>query len=303
MKDIVTISRRAPPFAWRCVTKAINAKSYALLRDYQLVFQARGIEFIIWRTSKSVYFFVPALSENIALAELRAYRAENKRLYAPKLKWPVHKRALRVCFFLLPLLLFYPLQHGTRYFSWLPPPEELLKLGALNYNECIFHGQWHRLVTALTLHIDIAHLTGNLFFGAIFLYLLARLIGYGRALFLCVCSAILANFFAVIFREPGYVSVGFSTAVFASLGLIVGVWIRRFSDPRKMFISLAASFAILSLLGTEGAATDYASHIAGLVCGIFLGLICAGRGKLIPQLAYGIGAWVILALGWLFALY
>ena len=258
---------------------------------------------MIWRTPKSAYFFVPPLLENIAFAELSAYRSENRRVYNPKQKHPVYKNAWMAGFFLTPLLLFYPLQHDSRFFSFLPSPEELIKLGALNYNACVFQGQWNRLATALSLHTDISHLFGNLFFGAIFLFLLARLTGCGRAFFLCVCAAALANFCAVIFREPGYASVGFSTAVFAALGLTAGIMIRRLSDQRKRFLSLAASLALLSLLGTEGVKTDYGAHIAGLICGIFIGFLAGDRAPKFPQCVYGIAGLGFLTLPWLFALF
>lgn len=291
------------PYAWRCVSPAINPRSYARLRDYKLVLEARGIDYRVLRLRDRSYFFVPPLQEISALRELAAYRSENLKPAPQKIGWPEYRDAWRVCFYLSPLLLFYPLTRGSAPLApWLPAPDALRSLGALSYDAAVFHGEWRRAAAALTLHADLAHLTGNLFFGALFLILLARLRGPGLAFFLTVASGICANFIQIFFREPGYASVGFSTAVFAALGLTAGSMIKRSADFRKMFLAAAAALALLAMLGTEGERTDYGSHIAGLAVGMIVGFLWSDKKPAVPQIVYGLAGVAALVGPWLIAL-
>ena len=190
----------------------------------------------------------------------------------------------------------------SSFFSAIPPPDQLTKLGALAYNDVVSHGQYYRAITALTLHVDISHLSGNLFFGAIFLIMLARSIGWGSSFLWTIIAGSLANLASVFFRSPGYMSVGFSTAVFASLGLMAGVMIRRVDDPRKMFVSFASAIALLALLGTEGEKSDYGAHIAGLASGLILGFIRGDKPSRLPQVISGILGLVLIAGAWALAI-
>ena len=68
-------------------------------------------------------------------------------------------------------------------------------------------GQLWRAWTALTLHVDGAHLAANLAAGVWFGYLAARQIGVGRAWFLIVSGAALANLFEGL-SGPAELSLG-----------------------------------------------------------------------------------------------
>ncbi|MDE5833776.1 MAG: rhomboid family intramembrane serine protease [Desulfovibrio sp.] len=302
MKLTIRLRPRWIPYAWRRVTPGVNLKSFARLRDCKLVLEARGIPFVIWRVRDRAYFFAPALLETLARAELAAYRDELARPPSKKRPIPVHQSAEFAYLWLLPLLLFYPLQHGSRFFAALPPPAELTGLGSLNYAAVVFHKQYYRAFTAMTLHVDVSHLAGNSFFGAVFLYMLARAVGYGSAFLLTVFAGGLANLACVFFRTPGYVSVGFSTAVFASLGVLAGIMIRRVDDPRKMFVTLAAAVALLAMLGAEGERSDYGAHIAGLAAGLFTGFIRGDKKARLPQFALGALGLALLVCAWIIAL-
>ena len=59
-----------------------------------------------------------------------------------------------------------------------------LKDIGMNSSEGIFqNGEWWRIVTAITLHADLAHLSGNLLGIALFTYLCCRYMGNGLACF------------------------------------------------------------------------------------------------------------------------
>lgn len=289
------------PYAWRCVSPGISLKSFARLRDYKLVLEARGVPFLIWRSRDRAYFFAPPLVEKLALAELAAYREELSRPRRKTVAPPVYKNAPRACLWLLPITFFYNIS-GSSFLSALPPPDQLNRLGSLSYNDVVFRSQFYRAITALTLHVDISHLSGNMFFGAIFLIMLARAIGWGSSFLWTILAGSLANLASVYFRSPRYASVGFSTAVFASLGLLAGTMIRRVDDPRKTFVSLASAIALLALLGTEGERSDYGAHIAGLAAGLILGFIRGDKPSRLPQLASGIIGLSLIALAWTLAL-
>ena len=83
-------------------------------------------------------------------------------------------------------------------------------------------GQWWRVWTALTLHLDGPHLAANTVAGIWFGYLAARLLGTGRAWLLIVLGAGLANWIEAVFAAASHRAVGASTAVFTALGLLSG---------------------------------------------------------------------------------
>ena len=57
----------------------------------------------------------------------------------------------------------------------------------------IVHGQWWRAVTALTLHSDISHVTGNAVAFLVFLSALGRWLGGGLALFATLLAGTVGN--------------------------------------------------------------------------------------------------------------
>lgn len=154
----------------------------------------------------------------------------------------------------------------------LPPPRLWLAAGALDTLAVRLHHEWYRAVTALTLHADAAHLCGNIAFGALFLALLARGAGLGRALWLMLLGGSLGNALAVLLRREPVESIGFSTALFACVGALSGLMALRGAGRREMLLPVAAGAGLLAMLGTEGERTDYLAHVAGLVAGLALGM-------------------------------
>jgi rhomboid protease GluP len=144
----------------------------------------------------------------------------------------------------------------------------------------IMHGQWWRAVTALTLHADIMHVTGNAVFLVLFLSALGRWLGGGVALFSTLLAGIAGNLLtALIYGSPHNV-VGASTATFAALGLLAGLqFMRRFNVRmvgwrKRAFLAVAASLGLLAMLGT-GEKADMMAHATGLGFGLISGLLLA----------------------------
>ena len=275
-------------------------------RDGLLVLNACNIPHKTISLSGREQIYVPPLLEDIALAEIAEFSEESYRSEPVSTPTPMHRHYAVAALFLLPLLVW----HGLRVGWWpapsvLPPPSTWANAGMLDNILVFIYGQWYRLGTALTLHVGITHLCGNLAFGALFLSLLARLTGIGRALWLTVAGGIIGNGLTVLFRPKLVTSMGFSTALFACVGALAGFMAMHHNQRRKAVLPIAAGIAILAMLGTEGENTDYAAHIAGLFSGMVLGMWEAWRLQknwpALPQLLAGTLAVVLPVAAWIWA--
>src|SRR3984957_4955947 len=125
-------------------------------------------------------------------------------------------------------------------------------------------GQWWRAWTALTLHLDPAHITANIGAGAWFGYLAGRLLGPGTAWGLVVFGAGIANWVEALLAAADHRAVGASTAVFTALGLLAAYsWRERHMmqlRPAQRYGPLFGGVVLLGWLGTSGANTDVMAH-------------------------------------------
>jgi membrane associated rhomboid family serine protease len=145
--------------------------------------------------------------------------------------------------------------------------------GAVSGRQILENGEWWRLVTALTLHADVMHIFGNVLIGGVLVHLLCRLLGNGLGWFLILVSGILGNFLNVFLRGYMHNSVGFSTAIFGTIGILAGYQAvrKRTTAARDILLPLAAGGGLLAFLGTGGQRTDLGAHFFGLLVGIALG--------------------------------
>ncbi len=142
----------------------------------------------------------------------------------------------------------------------------------------IVHGHWWRAVTALTLHSDFMHVTGNAVAFIVFLSALGRWLGGGVAMFATLLAGAAGNLVtAYVYGSPHNV-VGASTATFAALGLLGGLQFQRRFRARtvgrlkRAFLGMAASLGLFAMLGV-GERVDMLAHATGLVCGLIFGLL------------------------------
>lgn len=289
------------PAFWRNITGFSGFTSYRQRRDWRLVLSACAIPHRLSQFNGREYLYVPPVLEGAALRELTGFDAERERAPAPPPASHPHWK-LAGCF-LLPLFLW----HGMRVGWWpapdfLPAPRLWLAAGALETLQVRLHGEWYRVVTSLTLHADAAHLCGNLAFGALFVALLARGAGLGRALWLTVAGGIAGNCLEVILRRQPVESIGFSTALFASIGALSGLMAMRGAGRREMLLPVAAGAGLLAMLGTEGERTDYLAHVGGLAAGLALGMWEGLRQKrtrpTLPQWTWATLAMSLPVLAW-----
>jgi rhomboid protease GluP len=147
--------------------------------------------------------------------------------------------------------------------------------GAIDSKMVLEQGQWWRLITALTLHADQVHLLGNCIIGGFIVHLLSRTVGYGLAALLLILCGALGNFFNIAIREATHLSVGFSTAIFAGIGLLSGLQVLAgpMTRLRNLLIPIGAGAGLLAMLGTEGERTDLGAHLFGFLCGLGVGIL------------------------------
>ena len=151
-------------------------------------------------------------------------------------------------------------------------------------------GEWWRSVTALTLHVDVAHLLGNVGFGSFFGFLAARLLGAGAAWASIVLAAVLGNLLDSALMPATHSSIGASTAVFATLGLVAAYsWRLQLSKRMQWahrWAPLICGIMLLALLGAGDENTDVLAHLTGFICGALLG---ASYARIPPKVFSNVG--------------
>jgi membrane associated rhomboid family serine protease len=165
-----------------------------------------------------------------------------------------------------------------------------------------------RSVTALTLHLDVAHVAGNAVATAVLLPAVAQRLGAGAGVLLVVLAGALGNVLAAMTHATGHAAVGASTATFAAIGMLGALRLCSGLTGEhtrwKSWTVPAASLLLLVLLGA-GRGADVLAHVMGFVSGAVVGLVGAvSRQPLGPavQWTFGALAAAILAACWLRAL-
>jgi membrane associated rhomboid family serine protease len=152
---------------------------------------------------------------------------------------------------------------------------ELLAWGAL-YAPAVNEGELWRLITFLFVHAGIMHLANNLLSLVMVGFLVEQ--SFGRWWFVAVYLATgLAGGVASLLWKPTVIIVGASGAIFgvAGFGLTLLLLKRqRFAFERPLLLKAAALyFGINLLMGALLPNVDLVGHLAGLVSGIFIGLV------------------------------
>jgi len=146
--------------------------------------------------------------------------------------------------------------------------------------QAMARGESYRAVTALCLHADSVHLMSNAGIGLIILYFYFHTLGNGLGLFALVTSAAIANLINAFLHHGGnHDSVGFSTALFACIGILSSFQFHRHRVYGRFgwWMPLMAACALLAMLGGEGKQTDFGAHLCGLLIGLATGYILTWR--------------------------
>ncbi|MDF1578010.1 MAG: rhomboid family intramembrane serine protease [Desulfobulbales bacterium] len=234
---------------------------------WTLVLLSAGIANLTEYHDRDYAVMVEAAQAERAALEIEHYEIENRNWPAPKTPMPAEtgEKTRPPTVLLMGALLVFHMVTGPFSAS-----SEWFSRGAVDSRAILEGGEWWRLITALTLHSGPGHLLGNLFIGGVIIHYLCRMFGTGLAWFMLVLTGTVANFINVAARGPGHISVGFSTAVFAAVGLLCGGQIKS-TNLRSILLPLGAGVSLLAMLGSSGERTDLGAHLWGLVVGLLFG--------------------------------
>lgn len=242
--------------------------------QWSLVLGAANIPSVIEFEKQSWVIKVSPIHEKMALGEIAAFMEENS-------DWPPSRPRKRVQ---LPVLTKYQpptiLMMGALVILYVitgpwTAGSDWFTQGAVSGKQIFEHGQWYRLVTGLTLHADVVHLFGNVLIGSVLVHFLCRLLGHGLGWFLILASGTLGNFINILLHDNSHTSVGFSTAVFGTIGILSGYQAvnKKSATLKEILLPLAAGAGLLAFLGAGGPRTDLGAHFFGLLAGVILGAL------------------------------
>ncbi|MCM2311819.1 MAG: rhomboid family intramembrane serine protease [Steroidobacteraceae bacterium] len=267
------------------------------------VLHAVGIDSQVAWLGRAWGLIVPAHQQAAALAQIEHYERENPPRRRPADPDPLHRGAwIGSVAYATTILWVGYLAGGLAFHA------DWLDAGALVAGPTRAGEIW-RAVTALTLHLDVGHLLANLGFGVVFGLLAGQLFGAGIAWATVLLAASAANLLNAFIQPATHSSVGASTAVFATLGLLAAYswWRRRDQGDRWAYrwAPLVAGVILLGFTGAGGERTDVLAHLTGFAMGALAGVahatIAVPRGRAAQWLA-GLVASAVLVGAWVLAL-
>ena len=240
-------------------------------KEIELLLLARAIPF----SSKSSYweklFYIPHNHADYTRKEIHAFQEENQN-------WPPVENLKQIQTFRFSWIsIFIPT--CLAFFHWyttrMTPAHFWLNLGRFSADR-VLAGDYWRLVTSLTLHVDDAHLLSNMLGLAVFVGGVNTLIGSGLSWLLVLVAAALGNYFNALFFQVAHDSIGASTAVFAAVGLSSIFGVRNYHQKKQLkgryLIPFIAGFGIFAMLGTNPQ-TDVTAHLFGFISGALIGIL------------------------------
>jgi len=247
-------------------TATIPARSRVDAMDIGLVLISQGIEATIERTEESGWALeLRAEDYQAAVEAIRLYRQENQGrrwrrevLHSGLLfDWASSAWVILLC-------LFY----------WLNDTRVDLRTPGVLDTVALAQGEWWRLFTAVWLHADLAHLTGNATFGFILLGLAMGRYGTGVALLAAYLAGVGGNVLGWFVSLQPHYGLGASGMVMGCLGLLavqsVFIW-RQTPRAGRLFLSSLFGGVMLFVLLGLAPGTDVVAHFGGFICGLGLG--------------------------------
>lgn len=265
-------------------------------RERGLVVAAMDLPYWIEREDGAWVLFVEENARGQAAAALAEFEAEEQARVHVQKPEPLVIPKLALALTLVAMVIFYRMQTGAN--------PVLIERGVA-VDARILHGEWWRCFTALTLHGSVEHLVSNLGL-AVFAFAFAfSRFGTGAGLLGTVLGGAMGNLLnAFAHAAKPHASLGSSTALFASLGLLAGgelaarLMHRATRTGWQLLVPVGAGLAFLSLYGGAGSNrdgtpimdtgnVDLMAHLFGLVAGVALGSVLFAAG-----LRRGARAWV-----------
>ena len=285
----------------------LSTRDWSRTSEAGLVLTALEIDHDVERVDGRWVVSVPVESASRARAELSEYAQERFRPPVGKLPLPELSTGWRGVLIYVGVLLAVAVlaRQGAYGYGWV----ELGRIDSVR----ILAGEWWRTVTALTLHVDVGHLAGNIVFGAFFGLYVGRYLGSGVGWAAILGAGALGNALNVLIQPERHLAIGASTSVFAALGLLAAyAWRRGFlkhTPWRTRVAPVIAGIGLLAFTGTgsgvEGDNVDIMAHLTGFIAGFGIGAALAAvewpRDADTQRLCGGIGI-AVLVLAWITAL-
>jgi membrane associated rhomboid family serine protease len=277
----------------------------AACEQQAFVLRAVGIGSEVLHVDDAFVLFVEAGAAVLARDQLDRYYAENATPVRPPPPPKTYDFAWIAPALYTLALLTTAFLAGRDFFGF-----DWYGAGALSSAIQIKH-EWWRAVTALTLHVDHQHLLSNIGFGALFSYAAARLIGSGVTFASTIVAGVLGNAFDSLLMPQTHVSIGASTIVFATLGLVSAYsWRIQWSSRMRWahrWAPLIVGVMLLGFLGANGENTDVLAHLTGFFCGALFGIGLTQVparvfDSVVVQVVAGVTPIAIFVGGWIAAL-
>lgn len=252
--------------------RVAEAKRYRKIIELELVLTAVGIKSKVEQLDRRWFLFVPRDLGRGASEQLLLYQSENRIFNRTRAPSPVLDNGFSGC------ILFVAIIWGIWLFENLGVFPNFRNDGAM-WVQAVENGEWWRCITALLLHGNIAHIVGNTVMGVVFGCLVARHFGSGLCWFLILLCGAMGNYLNSLIQGPMFASIGASTATFAAVGLLAGLFFRRRlivgRGWRYNALPIAGAIGLFILLGIGGENTDVVAHFTGLLCGVLVGTLVA----------------------------
>jgi membrane associated rhomboid family serine protease len=256
-------------------------RDHGLAQEWELVLVAQGLSPSLHQTSDGIIVSVPEKELQQARAALLAYERENPAKL-PERDEPIPPTAPTAAILVAAMLV--------GFFSvtvlW-HPSVPWFDRGSADADR-ILGGELWRAVTALTLHADLAHVLSNAIAAALFLSAVYAMLGVGIGSALVMLAGAGGNLANALLHGSSHVSVGASTAIFGSVGMLGSFGMvrrrRQATSRRRAWLPVAAALALLAVLGTGGQRVDILAHLFGFLIGGILGAIFAFAAPDPPRL-------------------
>lgn len=243
----------------------VHSRQHAM--DWSLVLISQGIETIIEppRDGEGWALLVPAQDSQRALKSLRQYRLENRDWpWRQQLRWPETPFDWGAAVWAVVLIVFH----------WVGSVDTHWVNAGIMDSAKVASGQWWRVITAMTLHADVAHLAENLSIGVVLLGLAMGRFGTGIGLLAALLAGVGGNLASLLLNEKPFEGLGASGMIMGALGLLAAQTLRSeavHSRSRKETLAGVAAGVMLFVLFGVTPGSDMAAHLGGFVSGLALG--------------------------------
>lgn len=154
----------------------------------------------------------------------------------------------------------------------------LVRYGQYNF-AVLYRGYWWQLVTSMFVHVNLAHLAGNMFFLLIFGLRAEEFFTDIEYYAIYLASGLAGNLLSLVYLlyPTAVTSAGASGAIFGLFGAVI-IFMRKVVGGS---LTGALLLAFLFFMITISASTNVYAHLGGLLVGLLFGYWLANRRKVV----------------------